>query len=211
MNIVCYAGCCAGALMCDLLNDEQGVIHQLGFIKTKKSEELKPGPFVLGDRTSSFHNLALNDQTTWLGTVNHMKGWHTKDIWFGTHLNPYTIPNITDFEKVVNITTVTKKSHWFKFLRAYHLPTVKFFNPESDISVEHLQAIMKTMINDRFLPHDYCTNVEFEDIVSGSFVSDNNLNTEHFEKWKQTNPWLYGTDYIKERNAFDEVWERNET
>ena len=44
-----------------------------------------------------------------------------------------------------------------------------------------------------------------------SVVSDNNLNTEHFEKWKQTNPWLYGTDYIKERNAFDEVWERNET
>ena len=54
----------------------------------------------------------------------------------------------------------------------------------------------------------YRINIEFDDIVHGRFVSDFNLNLEHFENWKSKNPWLYNMDeYLV--GKFNKMFEEN--
>ena len=51
--------------------------------------------------------------------------------------------------------------------------------------------------------HSLCQNVEFEDIVNGNFVRDNNLNIEVFNYWKSINPFLYEEPSQKLKDYFD--------
>ena len=61
----------------------------------------------------------------------------------------------------------------------------------------------KTQANHRWKSHSLCQNVEFEDIVNGNFVRDNNLNIEVFNYWKSINPFLYEEPSQKLKDYFD--------
>ena len=57
--------------------------------------------------------------------------------------------------------------------------------------------------NNVWRPHPLCQNVEFEDIVNGKFVRDNNLNIEVFNYWKSINSFLYQEPDQKLKEYFD--------
>jgi len=61
----------------------------------------------------------------------------------------------------------------------------------------------KSHANHRWISHSLCQNVEFEDIVNGNFVRDNNLNIEVFNYWKSINPFLYQEPSQKLKDYFD--------
>ena len=61
----------------------------------------------------------------------------------------------------------------------------------------------KSQANHRWKSHSLCQNVEFEDIVNGNFVRDNNLNIEVFNYWKSINPFLYQEPSQKLKDYFD--------
>lgn len=61
----------------------------------------------------------------------------------------------------------------------------------------------KSQANHRWKSHSLCQNVEFEDIVNGNFVRDNNLNIEVFNYWKSINPFLYEEPSQKLKDYFD--------
>ena len=61
----------------------------------------------------------------------------------------------------------------------------------------------ETSANNIWRPHSLCQNVEFEDIVNGNFVRDNNLNIEVFNYWKSINSFLYQEPDQKLKEYFD--------
>lgn len=61
----------------------------------------------------------------------------------------------------------------------------------------------ETSANNIWRPHPLCQNVEFEDIVNGTFVRDNNLNIEVFNYWKSINSFLYQEPDQRLKEYFD--------
>lgn len=182
MKLVCFSNNTAGGLLCDLLN------------KTK--------PRITGYKTNSTHHCAFKvgdtpsiqttvDTTEW---YNRTAEYHDQDCWFGTHVHPSAIPNICDFEQVITITTCTRESKLFRWLRYYH-GWFKTAHPEwvETASLEDIDKIriLAKNVFDPFLPYPQSTNVEFSDIVSGKFIRSRALNEDHFAEWKAGNPWLY--------------------
>ena len=61
--------------------------------------------------------------------------------------------------------------------------------PKSTIS-----KAVSDILNDTFVPHNDCVNIEFSDIVDGTFVKNFNLNIDYFNSWKEHNNFLYKDD-----------------
>lgn len=114
--------------------------------------------------------------------------------WLGTHAHPSCIPDLSLFEKVIAITTMTRKSKIYRWLRYYHgfFKSINLEWQETD-SLEQIDKIRELAKNvfEEFTPHSLCLNIEFEDIVEGKFVQDFGLNLEYFCQWQNRNKWLY--------------------
>jgi len=74
-----------------------------------------------------------------------------------------------------------------------------------DLFPDQLRSLRR-QANHRWKSHSLCQNVEFEDIVNGNFVRDNNLNIEVFNYWKSINPFLYQEPSQKLKDYFDSTW-----
>ena len=78
------------------------------------------------------------------------------------------------------------------------------FRDKLDSYLRHFENRMREMsANNIWRPHPLCQNVEFEDIVNGKFVRDNNLNIEVFNYWKSINSFLYQEPDQKLKEYFD--------
>jgi len=182
MKLVCFSNNTAGGLLCDLLNRKTSKFS--GY----KISNLEHSAFKIGDTPTIQTQINLH---AWQSRIDRYKN---QSEWFGTHAHPSCIPDLSVFEEVISITTVTRKSKLYRWLRYYH-GWFKNAHPdwqESD-SLEQIDKIRELAKNmfEVFLPHDNCKNVEFEDIVEGKFVKEFDLDIEHFSNWKTNNTWLY--------------------
>jgi len=98
---------------------------------------------------------------------------------------------------VIAVTTTHRTSKLYRWLRYYHgwFKTIHPNWSETDNldSIDKIRCLAYNVF-DPFTPHPACRNVEFEDIVSGKFIQDNNLDLEYFNEWKLRNHWLYPID-----------------
>lgn len=180
MNLVCFANHTAGGLVCDLLNNVKK-INMYGM----RSIGTAHGLFKIGDVGSvcrNFNEEYWNFQKTslksdqWLSSIS--------DLWTGTHCHPSCIPEkyLNQFEKILAITTERNTSKLYRYIRLCYSKTYNITEPE----IIAAKDVMET-----FESYPGCINVEFEDIVNGKFVKDFKLSEVNFNKWKDSNKFLY--------------------
>lgn len=180
MNLVCFAHHCAGGLLCDLLND---VWSPMDGIRVRSTAHGLLKIITEGQIIRQFdeehwkfmkHQIEINP---WLSKE--------KDLWVGTHCHPSAIPDkyLDEFDKVIGVTCITKKSKLYRYLRIVYGNLVPSKLPR-EYPAAHL-------VKEDFETHPKCINIEFEDIVDGRFVEQYNLSKERFEEWKNSNKFLY--------------------
>lgn len=187
MKLVCFSNNTAGGLVCDLLNNKQPMINSYR-------------------TTSGEHSVFKIEDTPTVQTTIDVDKWNqiitahkNSDVWFGTHAHPGCIPNFDMFTKVIVITTESRQSKVYRWLRYYHgwfKSTHKdWFESDELDKIDKIRCLAKNIFHP-FMSwnHPNCHNIEFEHIVSGKFVEINNLNTDNFNLWKKHNPWLYPVD-----------------
>ena len=180
MNLVCFSSLTSGALVCNLLNETFIEINS-PIVKSKEHMFFKTGDTWC--KTYREYNKIQWEKKLILGNVRHTNKW------LGTHCHPSVIECLLTFANKIAITTTTELSKYYRFLRAYHLLPG---NDTAQLNV-HLNGIIDCMIDD-FEPHTECTNIEFSDIVDGTFVKNFNLNVDYFNTWKEHNIFLYKHD-----------------
>jgi len=197
MKLVCFSNNTAGGLLCDLLNNKYNLTE--GYKTGGKEHSIL--------KISDTAGIELNiDIPKWESQVAL---YINNPIWAGTHQHPSVIPDLSKFEKVIAVTTTSRASKLYRWLR-YYYGWYKSSHPDfiEDNSIESIDKIRELAKNIfvPFVPHKLCTNIEFSDIVNGSFVKDNNLNIDYFNQWQRNNPWLYNfNSYHWAINRFDEA------
>lgn len=189
MKLVCYPNNTGGGLVCNLLNLRYDTNHYHGPYDVNSVDSNR---FFVGDTATIQTSI---DTNLWNHQIELNK--HNKD-WGGTHAHPSAIPNLDMFDEIIVITTQSRLSKLYRWLRYYYglLPRLSPDWHESDNldAIDKIRCLAYNVFED-FLPHNLSTNVEFEDIVSGNFVRNHKLNYEYFKIWQQRNPWLYPINY----------------
>lgn len=186
MNLVCFTNYTAGGLICDLLNNTNS-----GF----------EGSIVKYNVAHHMMNVEMNyrgvqrvfDETKWNVKQSECDSLNLPDNFYvGTHCHPSVIPDkyLQNFNEVLNITTETKESKWYRFLRYYHIELEQ--NHWKNISgrIGDPTEVAKN-VREAFEKDNRCTNVEFADIVNGKFMQDRNIVSKQIDEWKKINHWLY--------------------
>jgi hypothetical protein len=175
MNLVCFSSLTAGALVCNLLNNRFVDIKE-SVVSSREHAVFKIGDEIWGKTNRNYIKKDWDDRT---------KVRKNSKMWFGTHCHPSVIECLPLFEKKINITTMTDTSKYYRFLRACHIYFAEDTSPRT--------TLVKSIVDD-FEPHNECTNIEFSDIVDGTFVKEYNLNVDYFNSWKEHNNFLYKED-----------------
>lgn len=193
MKLVCFPNNSGGGLVCDLLN--KNTISMDGYKTSNQEHSL----FKFSD--SQAVQWTVNP-IKWYLKINQYKG---QDKWFGTHCHPSGIPNLAEFDQVISINVTTRNSKLYRWLRCYYgyfLKQNPHWKEVVDINaIDQVREFSKSMI-ESFPPSNNCRNVEFEDIVNGKFIMENNLDLTQFQTWKNSNSFLYDykdTDWCVQR------------
>ena len=173
MNLVCFSSFTTGGLVCNLLNKKFIPIQGM----TIKSRE--HNIFKTGDNWGSPYKEYLKE--VW---ERNIKVYDKSSYWFGTHCHPSVIECLSSFDKKIAITTRTTRSKYYRFLRSYYI----YFEKHPHLTID---STVVSILNDTFEAHTDCTNIEFTDIVDGTFVKEYNLNLDYFNIWKEKNIFLY--------------------
>ena len=187
MNLVTVGSYCAGALVSDLLNGVRSTF-ETSVIQSRWNHILK------ASNDGSFLHLVLPDHTQdWISKTEMLvkKNW-TQGKYFATHQPPQIIPNLDIFERVINVTTQTDKSRFYRFLRHYYVE----INGQKILQDTHKDEV-RFMINickydptwvDSNAPN--VTNIEFEDVVEGRFCDSIDGDQTHMASWKKRNAFI---------------------
>lgn len=182
MKLVCFPNNAAGGLVCDLLN--RNTVSMDGYKTSNQEHSL----FKFSDSQSIQWNV---DRIKWYLKLSQHKG---QDKWFGTHCHPTGIPDLNEFDQVLSINVTTRNSKLYRWIRSYYgyfLKQNTDWQENNDIRyIDPAREFAKTVF-ESFTPSENCQNVEFEDIVSGKFIIENNLDLEQFQHWKEANSFLY--------------------
>lgn len=185
MKLVCFCNNTAGGLVCDLLNGKDSLVT--GY-KTNGPEH---SYLKLGDTSTVQYTV---DNSHWDELVNKHKG---TNAWVGTHCHPNGIPNIDSFDKILIITTESRESKLYRWLRYYYgwfcHTYPDWYETDELERIDKVRELAKNVFPP-FVSFPGGLNVEFADVVAGKFVSDHGLNKEVFSSWKERNPWL--TDHV---------------
>jgi len=189
MKLVCFSNNTGGGLICDLLN------HKHTWSDSYKISNIEHNVFKQTDTPTI--STKISDLDMW-NKVS--KKYKNSNQWYGTHVHPSAIPNLNDFEEVLIITTTSRNSKLYRWLRYYY---GWFYSVEpnwiEDDNLEHTDKI-REMAKNVFVEFsgwkDYPC-VEFSDIVSGKFVNERNLNVERFNDWKSKNQFLFNSSINK--------------
>lgn len=185
MKLVCFPNNAAGGLICNLLNDR--TIRMVGY----KTNDPAHSVFKIGDEPGIQYTV---DPVVW---EHRVQLYRNKDMWFGTHCHPVGVPDLRKFDNVLAITTVSRTSKLYRWLRLYYgwfKPNNPTWQETNSIdSYDQIRELAKSCYGE-FAPHTDCDNVDFEHIVNGDFVADRNLNVDQFELWKQSNSFLYSNN-----------------
>jgi hypothetical protein len=205
MKLVCFANQTGGGLMCDLLNKEESSRYNKYHITSATH-----GMFKTGD-TGGVHRIF--DEAAWLKSLDKLNEKLSKNqipsdaMYFGTHCHPSCIPEkyLSMFDEIIAITTETTNSKLLRFVRIYNgiikilggswdgPPDGYTIQDDSFYFTEKVDEIKARcyLSLDEFESNSNCTNIEFEDIINGKFVNDNQLNNNIFNTWKEKNSFMY--------------------
>lgn len=203
MKLVCFSNNTAGGLVCDLLN------NKLPIMIDYKTDSVQHKVFKIDDSPTIITEISDKNLLVWNELVKKKKNLN---LWYGTHYHPSCI-KLEDFKSVICITTLTEKSKIYRWLRYYHgWFKSEYSNWIEDETIEKIDKIRELSKNVfvEFKPHPNCKNIEFEDIVNGKFVMENNLNQTYFELWKENNQWLYEENLEQSwcvQRFFEAKWE----
>jgi len=198
MKLVCFSNNTAGGLVCDLLNQKTSIIS--GY-KTAGPEH---SAFKIGDTPTVQRTV---NPILWGEAVKR----NNLNIWLGTHLHPSGIPDRSQFQQILSITTETRQSKLYRWLRYYH-GWFKNSHPDctesNDLSrIDQIRELAKNVF-EPFESFSGCWNVEFEDIVNGVFVTEHGLDIQHFNQWQKANDFLYNLSDSWAIQRFNEAeWE----
>ncbi len=178
MNLVCGNWLCGVDLVCDLLNGVQSEVVDNYFFNSRASSYFNPHS-AMHDHKKFFDILIL--RSTFITNPLKLPG---PNYWYGTRLHPFDIPAsmIKSCAKILVISTENYNSRLYQYIRRCNVES----NAAKTVFINEAN-ILFPKVNDI----DKVTNVEFEDIVNGKFVEENNLDREHFETWKTMNSFLY--------------------
>ena len=180
MNLVCFPSFTGGGLVCGLLNERFTPID--GMTVNSKEHNI----FKTGDNWKSPYKEYLKELWDY-----NVKIYGRTRYWFGTHCHPSVIECLASFDKKIAITTTTTTSKYYRFLRSYYIYFQNNTDPEFN-----MDGLVSNILNDEFEPHNDCTNIEFSDIVDGTFVKEYNLNLDYFNIWKEKNIFLYNENSL---------------
>ena len=175
MNLVCVAPWCGGTLITDLLNKEQS-------------------PFegsILQSRYNNILKLSTGDE--WDSMITNLSNSKSlKGKYFSTHISVSMVPDINVFDKIIQVTTVTTKSQWYRFLRLYYL-SINLQKSLQKSQIEDVIGIAMICKNIPYSPFDAVNveNLELEDVIEGRFVESINGNKDHFNRWIKRNKFLF--------------------
>jgi len=200
MNLVCFPNFTAGGLVCDLLNNTVNQFEGITLQNNLAHHLLKSG-----DNGKVFRTF---DSAFWDKEIELFKkekhpyseeaiGRDLSNFYVGTHCHPSCIPDnyFSQFNKVISITTERTESKLFRYIRMCYGLKQQYNLPEHNAR----------LVVESFEQDSRCSNIEFNDIVNGKFVTDYNLNLIHFEQWKNLNNFLYSIDPILNK-VFNEVY-----
>lgn len=184
MKLVCFCNNTAGGLVCDLLNQKKTRLYKY---KTTSAEHRL---FKVGDNPTVQFSV---DRERWNQIVEQNRDC---EEWVGTHCHPSGIPDLGVFEQILVITTTTRESMLYRWLRYYN----GWFKNEYPTWIEcnDLGAIdkIRELAKNVFVEYPAYPGyecVEFSDIVTGEFIRDNGLCMDTFNQWRTMNPWLNDT------------------
>lgn len=184
MNLVCFPNNTGGGLLCSLLNKQP--VNMIGY----STHNLEHSVFKIGDVAGIQMTI---DTVEWNQRVER---YRDQDVWFGTHCHPRGIPDRSAFDQVIQITTESRLSRLYRWLRCYHGYFLKrypdFVESNNSDDIDRVREFAK-LLYEPSTPWANCRTVEFEDIVQGKFVFDNNLDVEQFRRWQQNNWFLYNS------------------
>lgn len=192
MNLICVAPWCAGALIADLLNNEQS-------------------PFDTSALISRYNHILkvdmedLDSIARWEETIGRMASSpSSKGKYFATHL-PIRKIDVSLFEQVINVTVTSEKSKWYRFLRMYYLSIngQKTLKEEMIEAIEGLVHICKNDTDWLSVDYDNVQNLELEDLINGKFVNEINGSKEHFDRWIKRNNFLFSEQDPKTVNIWN--------
>lgn len=191
MKLVCFPNFAAGGLVCELLNPTKlNPVTGMTFGNNAQHHVFK-----IGDNGKVYREF---NEIDWRYKLILISRWRAvQDMWLGTHCHPTAIPEkyFKEFEQVIAITTETRLSKYYRFLRYCWDPTANKMFPSHTIA--HL-------VSESFESDPRCINVEFEHIVDGSWVKEMNLDYDKYLVWREINSFLY-TDQAKLRKIFDSI------
>lgn len=182
MKLVCFANNTAGGLICDLLN------NKISEFDGYRIDNIEHSLLKVGDTPTIQTQISINRWNYKVSALKDQTGW------LGTHAHPNAIPDLSIFEDVIVITTLTRKSKLYRWLRCYHgwykAAFPNWVEDDSPASIDKIRELAKNVFEE-FKPYPNCKNIEFEDIVEGKFIKDNNLNWDYYSTWKKNNSYLY--------------------
>jgi hypothetical protein len=186
MKLVCFSNNTGGGILCDLLNGNTPTFNQY------KVTNFEHKLFHISDTPTIERNF---DHKKWTKIFNKLSADSAnKDVWAGTHYHPSIIPNLEKFSSVIAITTESRQSKLYRWLRYYYgwfrttEPT--FIENKSLDSIDKVRCLAKNVF-EPFEADPRCDNYEFSTLVDGALIEKLGLNQEIFRRWKERNPWLY--------------------
>jgi hypothetical protein len=200
MNLVCFPNFTAGGLACDLLNNTINQFEGISLKKNLAHHLLKSGDN--GKIFRTFNSAFWDKEIELFNKREHVYseeaiGKDLVNFYVGTHCHPSCIPDnyFSQFNNVISITTERTESKLFRYIRmCYGL------EQQNNLPEHNARLVVESFEQD-----SRCTNIEFNDIVNGKFVTDYNLNPNQYEQWKKLNNFLYSIDPVLNK-IFNEVY-----
>lgn len=236
MNLVCFDAYTAGDLVTNLLNNKKATIlngvvsssYNCCIFKIDSTNVIANGKYIFGKDLFELHpslldyekkdiTIAYNDEINailWNHSVNKYRGKFNGQ-WFSTHFSPYKVPLITNplaenFDRVIVITTDNKLSRYSKFLRLCY--NISYVDYNEDQHIEFYSNFLTNSIENTWTGQatDSYEHIEFNDIVTGKFVADNNLDRDYYEIWKRQNSFLFETQSYDLKLVFETQFDHYE-
>lgn len=205
-KLVSFPHYTCGGLLCDIFNDTFSDMGTHGAIANVRHSLAK-----IGDTDTVMTNYDPDQ------VMNRLSTLVDNSQWVGTHCWPGPLP-LDQFQQVLNITTTTARSQFYRWCRAYrHM----FRSQWGSISGQDLQDKMRECAKNYLIPfepvqHPRVHNIEFAEIVHGtaefiSLVRQRSDYQTHLDRWYQYNGFLLkpGIWYGAEAEAFHQAQAEN--
>lgn len=187
MNLICFPHYTCGGLLGDILSNTFSPMLPNGGIESFSHTLGK-----IGDSASVHIDYNVAE---FMAKVSKVE----RGTWVGTHCWPGRLP-LTEFDKIINVTTATSRSKIYRWLRAYNL----YFAPQwtelqgLELTDKVRETAKSYLIG--FVPVQAANvyNIEFADVVENTaefkHLVDYRNTDMHLGRWQETNKFLFDSN-----------------